>query len=105
MEHTVDLPAGTIGYRVYDAQDGQGDTLVFVHGFAVDGRLWEPVALRLAAAGLRCIVPTWPFGSHTTAMDPNADISPPGAARIINDFLTALELDGVTVVGNDSGGA
>ena len=105
MELTVDLPAGTISYRVYDAQDGHGETLVFVHGFAVDGRLWEPVALRLAAAGMRCIVPTWPFGSHTTPMDPAADISPPGAARIIADFLAALELEDVTIVGNDSGGA
>lgn len=105
MELTVELPAGPIHYRVYDAQDAQGETLVFVHGFAVDGRLWEPVALRLAAAGMRCIVPTWPFGAHTTPMKPGADVSPPGAARIIADFLTALDLHDVTIVGNDSGGA
>lgn len=105
MEHTVELPAGTIHYRVYDAHDGQGETLVFVHGFAVDGRLWEPVALRLAAAGMRCIVPTWPFGSHTTPMNAGADVSPPGAAGIIADFLAALDLENVTIVGNDSGGA
>ncbi|RNL80976.1 alpha/beta fold hydrolase [Nocardioides marmorisolisilvae] len=105
MELTVELPAGPIHYRVYDARDGQGETLVFVHGFAVDGRLWEPVALRLAAAGLRCIVPTWPFGSHTTPMNPGADVTPPGAARIIADFLAALDLEDVTIVGNDSGGA
>ncbi|MFL6171834.1 MAG: alpha/beta fold hydrolase [Marmoricola sp.] len=105
MNLSVDLPAGTIHYRVHDARDGQGETLVFVHGFAVDGRLWEPVALRLAAAGLRCIVPTWPFGSHTTPMNDDADVSPPGAARIIADFLAALDLEDVTIVGNDSGGA
>ena len=105
MELTAELPAGTIHYRVYDAHDGRGETLVFVHGFAVDGRLWEPVALRLAAAGLRCIVPTWPMGSHTTPMRPDADVSPPGVARIVADFLTALDLTDVTIVGNDSGGA
>jgi len=105
MEHTIELPAGTIHYRVYDAHDGQGDTLVFVHGFAVDGRLWEPVALRLAAAGMRCIVPTWPFGSHTTPMNSDADLAPPAAARLVLDFLEALDLTGVTIVGNDSGGA
>jgi len=105
MEKTVELSAGTIHYRVYDASDGQGETVVFVHGFAVDGRLWEGVAVRLAAAGLRCIVPTWPFGSHTTAMNPDADLAPPAAARLVLEFLDALDLHKVTIVGNDSGGA
>ncbi|MFL6060163.1 MAG: alpha/beta fold hydrolase [Marmoricola sp.] len=105
MELTADLPAGPLHYRVYDASNGTGDPVVFVHGFAVDGRLWEGVALRLAAQGLRCIVPTWPFGSHRTAMKPDADLAPPAAAMIVRDFLAALDLREVTVVGNDSGGA
>jgi pimeloyl-ACP methyl ester carboxylesterase len=105
MELTVDLPAGPISYRVYDAHDGAGETVVFVHGFAVDGRIWEPLALRLAAAGMRCIVPTWPFGSHTTPMNPDANLAPPAAGRLVLDFLAALDLTGVTIVGNDSGGA
>ena len=101
MEHTCELPAGTLHYREY----GAGEPVVFVHGFAVDGRLWEPVAQRLAGRGLRCIVPTWPFGSHRTPMKPDADLAPPAAAGIVGDFLAALELDQVTIVGNDSGGA
>jgi len=105
MELSIELSAGTLHYRVYDASDGQGDTVVFVHGFAVDGRLWEPVAIRLAAAGLRCIVPTWPFGSHTTAMKPDAPLAPPDAARLVLEFLATLDLRDVTIVGNDSGGA
>jgi pimeloyl-ACP methyl ester carboxylesterase len=105
MEKTVELSAGPVHYRIYDAHDGSGETLVFVHGFAVDGRLWEPVALRLAAAGMRCIVPTWPFGSHRTAMNKDADLAPPAAARLVLEFLVALDLHGVTIVGNDSGGA
>jgi pimeloyl-ACP methyl ester carboxylesterase len=105
MELSVELSAGTINYQVYDASDGQGEPVVFVHGFAVDGRLWEPVAIRLAASGLRCIVPTWPFGSHTTPMNPDADLTPPAAARLVLEFLEALDLHDVTIVGNDSGGA
>lgn len=101
MKHTIGLPAGTIEYQTY----GDGEPVVFVHGFAVDGRLWEPVAHRLAAQGFRCIVPTWPFGSHTTPMKPDADLAPPAAARLVLDFLAALDLEGVTIVGNDSGGA
>lgn len=101
MEHSIELPAGTIHYETY----GDGEPVVFVHGFAVDGRLWEPVAHRLATRGLRCVVPTWPFGSHTTPMDPDADLAPPAAARLVLEFLEALDLQGVTIVGNDSGGA
>ena len=38
-------------------------------------------------------------------MNADADLSPPGIANLIADFLEAKELDGVTIVGNDSGGA
>lgn len=101
MKQRIELPAGTVEYQTY----GDGEPVVFVHGFAVDGRLWEPVAQRLAAHGFRCIVPTWPFGSHTVPMSPDADLTPPGAARLVLDFLAALDLEHVTIVGNDSGGA
>jgi len=103
MEQTIELPAGTIHYAEYGPRDGE--PVVFVHGFAVDGRLWEPTARLLAEQGLRCVVPTWPFGSHRTPMKADADLAPPAAARIIGDFLAALDLDDVTIVGNDSGGA
>jgi pimeloyl-ACP methyl ester carboxylesterase len=102
MEQTVELAQGSIHFVEYGTG---GKPVVFVHGFAVDGRLWEPVARRLADAGFRCIVPTWPFGSHRTPMHPDADLAPPAAARLVLDFLAALDLGGVTIVGNDSGGA
>ena len=35
----------------------------------------------------------------------DADLSPPGLARIVNGFLGALDLDRVTLVANDTGGA
>jgi pimeloyl-ACP methyl ester carboxylesterase len=96
----VTLPAGTIHYR----EAGSGPPIVFVHGFLVDGRLWDGVLDRLADR-YRVIAPDWPLGAHRTAMDPGADLSPPGIAAIIGDFLAALELEDVTLVGNDSGGA
>jgi pimeloyl-ACP methyl ester carboxylesterase len=99
---TVELPQGTIRYRDL----GEGEPFVFVHGYLVDGRLWSGVADRLAASGgHRCLVPDWPMGSHRTAMSPDADLSPPGFARLIAEFLDALGLDQATIVGNDSGGA
>jgi pimeloyl-ACP methyl ester carboxylesterase len=97
---TIDLPQGTIRYRDL----GEGQPIVFVHGFLVDGRLWEGVAEGLRS-DFRCIVPDWPLGSHTIPMAPDADLTPPGVARLIADFLAALDLQDVTIVGNDSGGA
>lgn len=96
----VNLPAGTIRYR----EAGTGKPIVFVHGYLVDGRLWDGVVDRLADR-CRCLAPDWPFGAQRVAMDPDADLSPPGVARTIADFLDRLDLDDVTIVGNDSGGA
>src|SRR5215204_5645785 len=96
----VELPAGRISYR----EAGEGEPIVFVHGYLVDGRLWDGVVDRLADR-FRCIAPDWPIGAHRTAMKPDADLSPPGIASLISSFLVALDLEDVTIVGNDSGGA
>jgi pimeloyl-ACP methyl ester carboxylesterase len=97
---TATLRAGRIHYR----EAGEGPAVVFVHGFGVNGTLWDPVAGRIAPHA-RCILPDWPLGSHPEAMRADADLSPAGVARLISEFLAALDLDDVTVVGNDSGGA
>jgi pimeloyl-ACP methyl ester carboxylesterase len=96
----VQLPQGTIRYR----EAGEGRPIVFVHGYLVDGRLWAGVVDRLSDR-FRCIAPDWPIGAQQVAMKPDADLSPPGIARLIADFLAKLELEDVTIVGNDSGGA
>ena len=96
----IQLPQGPIRYR----EAGEGKPVVFVHGYLVDGRLWDGVVDRLSDR-FRCIAPDWPIAAHRAAMNPDADLSPPGIARIIADFLAKLELEDVTIVGNDSGGA
>jgi len=99
---SVDLPAGTIHYRVSGPDDGR--PVVFVHGFLVDDTLWSDVPERLAEAGFRSYAPTWPLGSHTTAMKEGADLSPRGLARVVLSFLEALDLSDVILVGSDTGG-
>lgn len=96
----VELPAGTIRYREW----GSGEPIVFVHGLLVNGTLWQRL-VPLLAPHFRCIVPDWPLGAHSIPMRADADLSPPGLARTINDFLVALGLHEVTLVGNDTGGA
>src|SRR5215218_3227147 len=93
----IDLPAGRIRYR----EAGAGKPIVFVHGYLVDGRLWNGVVDRLADR-YRCIAPDWPIGAQQIAMNPDADLSPPGIAALISAFLEELDLDDVTIVGNDS---
>jgi pimeloyl-ACP methyl ester carboxylesterase len=102
---TIDLPQGTIEYRAAGPAAADRPTVVFVHGFLVDGTLWSSTADALAAHGIRSLAPTWPLGSHRRAMAPEADLSPRGVARLVAAFLEALELEDVTLVGNDTGGA
>ena len=96
----IDLPAGRIRYR----DEGRGKPVVFVHGYLVDGRLWDGVVDSLGDR-CRCLAPDWPIGAQSMAMKPDADLSPHGVAATIAGFLEALDLEDVTIVGNDSGGA
>jgi pimeloyl-ACP methyl ester carboxylesterase len=96
----VDLPAGRIRYR----DEGSGKPIVFVHGYLVDSRLWDGVVDALGDR-CRCLAPDWPIGSQQMAMKPDTDLSPYGIAATIADFLEELDLEDVTIVGNDSGGA
>ena len=94
------LEQGTIRYR----EVGSGPALVFVHGVLVNGTLWRGVIPRLSEQ-FRCIVPDLPLGGHPEPMREDADLSPRGVARIVADFVEALGLRDVTLVGNDTGGA
>ena len=96
----IDLPAGRIRYR----EAGEGKPVVFVHGYLVDGRLWDG-AVDALSDRCRCLAPDWPIGAQQVAMKPDADLSPYGIAAIVASFLEALDLEDVTIVGNDSGGA
>jgi pimeloyl-ACP methyl ester carboxylesterase len=96
----VRLPQGTISYR----EQGAGEPIVLVHGLLANGELWRDVAPRLAA-DFRVITPDWPLGSQERPLNAGADFSPLGLAQLIADFLSALELENVTLVGNDTGGA
>ena len=96
-EGAVELDGATLRYR----SRGEGPPIVFVHGVWVGGSLWDDVAEQLGDH--RCILPTWPLGAHRDAA-PDADLSALATTVRIPAFLEALDLDGVTLVGNDTGG-
>lgn len=101
---TVDLPIGPVDYRDLGPDADDAPVAVFVHGFLVDGTLWDPVAERLAANGVRCIVADWPLGAHRRPADPDAELSPTAIAEAVLALLDALDLHDVVLVGNDTGG-
>jgi pimeloyl-ACP methyl ester carboxylesterase len=96
----LDLPHGRLRY--FEA--GSGPPIVFLHGLLVNANLWRKVVARLSPE-FRCIALDLPLGSHTLPMPEAADLTPRGLADLVADALEALGLNGVTLVGNDTGGA
>jgi pimeloyl-ACP methyl ester carboxylesterase len=96
----ITLSQGTVHYR----DEGSGAPIVLIHGLLVNGTVWDRLVPELSS-NYRVIVPDLPLGSHRPAMDPGADLAPPALAALIAELLEKLELDGVTLVGNDTGGA
>jgi pimeloyl-ACP methyl ester carboxylesterase len=113
----IELSQGTIQYREEwpparngteegtRPEDGSAPAVLLIHGVLVDGRVWERLIPVLSEAGIRCIAPDLPLGAHRSAMADDADLTPPGLAELIAELISRLELDDVTLVGNDTGGA
>src|ERR1700754_2559941 len=105
----IELSQGTVRYADTGPAEqlgkaGGAPVVVLVHGLFVDGTLWRDVVSKLSGR-VRGVVPELPRGSHRVPLRPEADLSPPGVARLIAYFLAALDLREVTLVGNDTGGA
>ncbi|MFD8923986.1 alpha/beta fold hydrolase [Streptomyces mirabilis] len=97
----IELSAGTVAYR---DTGGDGPVLVLLHGLMMDASLWDETITELAADH-RCVAPTLPLGAHRHGMRADADLSLPGVARLVAEFLDRLDLRDVILVGNDTGGA
>jgi pimeloyl-ACP methyl ester carboxylesterase len=96
---TLDLNGHRIGAYV----TGEGPPVVFVHGALVNANLWRKVVPLLD--GYTRFSLDLPLGSHLHAQGEGADMSVPAMAALISGALESLDLDGATVVGNDTGGA
>jgi pimeloyl-ACP methyl ester carboxylesterase len=97
----IELSAGIIEYH---DTGGDGPVIVLLHGLMMDASLWDGPVAGLSADH-RCVVPTLPLGAHRRPMRADADLSLPGIARLVTEFLDRLDLRDVTLVGNDTGGA
>jgi pimeloyl-ACP methyl ester carboxylesterase len=83
---------------------GEGPPVLLVHGFLVDGRLWDGVAERLAPHA-RVLVPDLPLGAHRRAVPDRSRLTVPEVAAALDDVLDGLDVPDALVVGNDTGGA
>jgi pimeloyl-ACP methyl ester carboxylesterase len=90
--------------RIEYRETGRGRPIVFLHGVLVNADLWRDVVPGLTER-FRCIAPDWPLGSHTMPMPAEADLRPPGLAKLVAGFLDALGLEDVVLVASDTGGA
>jgi pimeloyl-ACP methyl ester carboxylesterase len=94
----VQTPSGRVSYM----EQGQGPTALFVHGVLLNSHLW-----RHQLAGLsdirRCIAVDLLAHGHTE-IAADQDVSVTANASMLEEFLDALNIDQVDLVGNDSGG-
>lgn len=93
----LELSAGPIEYR---DTGGEGPVLVLLHGVLMDDGQWREVVPHLAPK-YRCILPTLPLGGHRLPMKADADLSLAGQARLVAEFLDALDLREATLAFND----
>ncbi len=98
----ITLPTATLRY--FESGPSEGPVVVFVHGLLVNADLWRNVIPPVVESGAHTYAVDWPLGSHSIPV-PNADLTPPGVADLIAEFLEALHLSDVTLVANDTGGA
>ena len=97
-KRTVRTASGQIGYT----EQGSGQVALFVHGVLLNGYLWRH-QLRHLADLRRCIAPDL-LAHGDTQIAAGQDVSVSANARMLGEFLDALDIAQVDLVGNDSGG-
>ncbi|MBF4997003.1 alpha/beta fold hydrolase [Nocardia sp. BSTN01] len=90
------------GHTVHYIDEGAGPTLLFLHGNPTWSFLWREVIAALRE-DFRCIALDYPgFGLSTAA--PGYRYLPEEHADVVTGFVDALDLDEITLVGQDWGG-
>jgi pimeloyl-ACP methyl ester carboxylesterase len=97
-KRSVLTPSGVIHYR----EQGAGPVALFVHGVLLNGHLWRHQLEQLSDMR-RCIaVDLLAHGDTEIASD--QDVSVTANATMLVEFLDALHIKTVDLIGNDSGG-
>src|SRR5215471_7935372 len=94
---SVQIPSGRISY----IEKGSGPVSLFVHGVLLNGHLWRHQLDGLSDIR-RCLAADL-LAHGDTEIAPDQDVSVTANARMLEEFLDALKIDQVDLVGNDSG--
>lgn len=95
---SVLTPSGRIAYT----EQGTGPVALFVHGVLLNKHLWRHQLAHLCDIR-RCIAVDL-LAHGDTEIAGNQDLSVTANAKMLGQFLDALRIDQVDLVGNDSGG-
>jgi 2-methylisocitrate lyase-like PEP mutase family enzyme/pimeloyl-ACP methyl ester carboxylesterase len=95
---SIQTPSGRISYR----EKGKGPVALFVHGVLLNGYLWRHQLEHLSDIR-RCIAVDL-LAHGDTEIAPDQDVSVTANATMLTEFLDALGIEQVDLVGNDSGG-
>ena len=95
---TIETPSGSISY----VEHGSGPVALFVHGVLLNGYLWRHQLAQLGEVR-RCIAVDL-LAHGNTEISATQDVSVTANAHMLAQFLDALNIDQVDLVGNDSGG-
>jgi pimeloyl-ACP methyl ester carboxylesterase len=92
----------TASGRIHYVAQGEGPVALFVHGVLLNGYLWRH---QLAQLGdLRRCIAVDLMAHGNSEISSNQDVSVTANAHMLREFLDALNIDQVDLVGNDSGG-
>jgi pimeloyl-ACP methyl ester carboxylesterase len=97
-QRKVETPSGKISY----VESGEGPVALFVHGVLLNGYLWRHQLAQLSDVR-RCIAVDL-LAHGNTEISAGQDVSVTANAHMLAQFLDALKIDRVDLVGNDSGG-
>ena len=78
----MQLEGPTAAGFMYSDSGGDGPVVVLLHRVLMNGTLWDEVVGRLRDR-YRCIGPELPFGTHTTPMPDDADLTLVSLATLI----------------------
>src|SRR6266404_846808 len=98
VRRSVQTASGRISY----VERGSGPVALFVHGVLLNGHLWRHQLEELSDIR-RCIAVDL-LAHGETEIAPDQDVSVTANAEMLKQFLDALKINEVDLVGNDSGG-
>lgn len=98
VHRAIKTPSGVISYT----EQGSGPVALFVHGVLLNNYLWRHQLADLS--DIRHCIAVDLLAHGDTEIAPDQDVSVTANAKMLKEFLDALHIDQVDLVGNDSGG-